>query len=75
MEGIRHTIETASTIGPTEIIIIVGVIVLLFGSAAIPKLAKSIGRAKGEFKKGMKEAKQKEKKQEEESNTGTEKKE
>lgn len=37
--------------GTNEIVIIVVVIVLLFGAAAIPKLARSLGRAQGEFKR------------------------
>lgn len=42
-----------------EWIIIAGVAVLLFGSAAIPKFAKSIGQAKKEFEKGVKEGEEK----------------
>ncbi len=42
-------------IGTTEIIIIVAVILVLFGASAIPKFAKSIGKAKSEFEKGLKE--------------------
>jgi sec-independent protein translocase protein TatA len=38
-----------------EWILIVGVIALLFGGAKLPKLARSLGSAKGEFEKGMKE--------------------
>jgi sec-independent protein translocase protein TatA len=38
-----------------EILIIGGVVLLLFGASAIPKLARSIGKAKKEFEKGMKE--------------------
>ena len=41
--------------GGGEIWLICGVIVLLFGAAAIPKLARSIGKAKGEFEKGVKD--------------------
>ena len=33
-----------------------GVIILLFGAGAIPKFAKSIGKAKKEFEKGVKES-------------------
>jgi len=42
-------------IGTTELLIIVGVVVLLFGATAIPRLARSIGRARSEFEKGAKE--------------------
>jgi sec-independent protein translocase protein TatA len=38
-----------------EWILVVGVIALLFGGAKLPKLARSLGSAKGEFEKGMKE--------------------
>lgn len=44
-------------IGTTEILIIGGVVVLLFGAAAIPKFARNLGKARREFEKGMKEAK------------------
>lgn len=43
-------------IGTTEIIIIALVVVLLFGASSIPKIAKSIGQAKGEFEKGIKDS-------------------
>jgi sec-independent protein translocase protein TatA len=42
-------------IGPAEIVIVLLVIVLLFGGAKLPKLARSLGSAKGEFEKGLKE--------------------
>ena len=40
--------------GP-EIIIVAVVILVLFGSSQLPKLARSIGQAQNEFKKGLKE--------------------
>ncbi len=44
-------------IGSTEIIILVIVIgVLIFGAKKIPELAKTFGKAKGEFEKGKIEA-------------------
>ena len=46
-------------IGSTELIIIALVVFVLFGSAAIPKFAKSLGLAKNEFEKGLKEDKDK----------------
>ncbi len=41
--------------GTTEIIVIALVIFLLFGAAALPKIARSLGKAKSEFEKGLKE--------------------
>ena len=41
-------------IGATEILIIGGVVLVLFGATAIPKFAKSLGKAKREFQKGVK---------------------
>ena len=42
-------------IGAPEILIILGIIVLIFGSTQLPKLARSMGQAQREFKKGLKE--------------------
>jgi sec-independent protein translocase protein TatA len=42
-------------IGTTEILIIAGVVLVLFGSAAIPKFARSLGKARKEFEAGVKE--------------------
>ena len=42
-------------IGATEILIIGGVVFVLFGATAIPKFAKSLGLAKKEFQKGVKD--------------------
>lgn len=41
--------------GSSELIIIALVIFVLFGAAAIPKFAKSLGEAKKEFDKGLKD--------------------
>jgi sec-independent protein translocase protein TatA len=38
--------------GEEWIILIIVVVVLLFGSKKIPELARSVGRARGEFEKG-----------------------
>lgn len=38
-----------------ELLIILAVIALLFGGAKLPKLARSLGSAKGEFEKGLRE--------------------
>ena len=42
-------------LSPMELIIIVGVIVLLFGSSKIPQLMRGVGSGINEFKKGLKE--------------------
>jgi sec-independent protein translocase protein TatA len=42
-------------IGPGEILIIIAIVVLLFGANKIPELARSMGKAMGEFKKAQKE--------------------
>ena len=43
-------------IGAPELIIFLLVILLLFGSTKLPKLAKSLGEAQKEFKKGVAES-------------------
>ena len=43
-------------LGPTELVILVVIAIFLFGANRIPQLARSVGRAKGEFQMGMKEA-------------------
>ncbi len=41
--------------GGPELLLIVVAIIILFGAAKIPELARSLGKATGEFKKGQKE--------------------
>ncbi|MDY6966045.1 MAG: twin-arginine translocase TatA/TatE family subunit [Halobacteriota archaeon] len=43
-------------LGPTELILIVAAIFLLFGAKKIPDMAKSMGGAMGEFRKAQREA-------------------
>jgi sec-independent protein translocase protein TatA len=43
-------------IGTTEVLVISGVVVLLFGASALPKFARNVGKARLEFEQGMKEA-------------------
>jgi len=38
-----------------DILIVIVVIGLLFGATKLPKLARSLGSAKGEFEKGLRE--------------------
>ncbi len=42
-------------IGAGEWVVIGAVIFVLFGSTAIPKFARSLGKAKREFEKGLKD--------------------
>lgn len=43
-------------IGQMELIVILLLVVILFGARKIPELARSVGKAKLEYKKGMEEA-------------------
>ena len=42
-------------LGPTELIIILVVVLVLFGGAKLPQLARSLGQAQKEFKDGLAE--------------------
>ncbi len=46
------------SIGLTEILLILGVLILVFGASQIPKIARSLGEGLKELKKGIKEAKE-----------------
>ena len=43
------------SLGAPELILILLVVLLLFGGAKLPKLARSLGQAQKEFKQGMNE--------------------
>jgi len=45
-------------LGPPELLIILLVVLVLFGGAKLPKLARSMGQAQSEFKRGIKEGNQ-----------------
>jgi sec-independent protein translocase protein TatA len=42
-------------LGPTELLIILAIVVLLFGATRLPKLGKSMGQSVRGFKKGLNE--------------------
>jgi sec-independent protein translocase protein TatA len=44
-------------LGPAELIIII-IVLLIFGSTKLPKLARSMGQAQKEFKQGLSEGAQ-----------------
>jgi sec-independent protein translocase protein TatA len=52
-------------VGPTEVILIVVIALLLFGGKKIPELMKGIGQGAREFKKGLAGDPEEEKKKEE----------
>jgi sec-independent protein translocase protein TatA len=45
-------------LGAPELLIILAVVLLLFGGAKLPKLARSLGEAQREFKKGVRDGEQ-----------------
>jgi sec-independent protein translocase protein TatA len=46
------------SIGAPELIIVLVIVLLIFGSTKLPKLARSMGQASKEFKKGIEEGAQ-----------------
>lgn len=46
---------TGGAPGPWEVILILFVVLLLFGTKKLPELSRSIGKSLGEFKKGKEE--------------------
>lgn len=50
-------------LGPTELLIILVIVVVLFGARKLPELARGLGSSAKEFRKGLAEDKEEEKKQ------------
>jgi len=42
-------------LGPTELLILLAIVLIFFGGSKLPKLARSLGQAKNEFKQGQRE--------------------
>jgi sec-independent protein translocase protein TatA len=53
-ESTKGTVA-AVNLGAPELLIVLLVILVLFGGAQLPKLARSMGQAQSEFKRGLKE--------------------
>ncbi len=51
----HQTFLAIAGLGPTELIIIVLVIFLLFGATRLPQLAKALGQSKKAFREGIEE--------------------
>jgi sec-independent protein translocase protein TatA len=51
----RHAGRLAMDLGGPELLIVLVLVLLLFGGTQLPKLARSIGQAQKEFKKGLNE--------------------
>ena len=49
------TVAFLQNMNPVNIIIILVIVLILFGSSKLPELARSLGRSLGEFKKGKEE--------------------
>ena len=43
------------SLGPTELLVILLIVMLIFGASRLPKLARSLGESSKEFKKGLAE--------------------
>jgi sec-independent protein translocase protein TatA len=41
--------------GPTELLIVLGIVLVIFGGSKLPQLARSVGKAKTEFQRGVHE--------------------
>ena len=51
-----QTMLAIAGLGPTELVVIVIVIFLLFGATRLPQLAKALGQSKKAFRDGLDEA-------------------
>ena len=54
---VKENLMLADLFGPDLLIVAIVLVVLLFGGAAIPKLARNLGSAKNQFEKGLEEGK------------------
>lgn len=40
-------------LGPTELVVLLGLFFVFFGAERLPKMARALGQSKGEFQKGL----------------------
>ena len=58
MVVLAGTVAGVGSIGAPELLILLLVVLLVFGGTKLPKLARSMGAAQTEFKRGIKEGHQ-----------------
>ena len=58
-----QTMFAIAGLGPTEMVVIVLVIFLLFGATRLPQLAKALGQSKKAFREGIEEGERDERKE------------
>ena len=58
-----QTMFAIAGLGPTETVLIVLVIFLLFGATRLPQLAKALGQSKKAFREGIEEGEREERKE------------
>ena len=66
-----QTMLAIANLGPTEMILIVLVIFLLFGATRLPQLAKALGQSKKAFREGIEEGEREVPRKETEKTTTT----
>jgi sec-independent protein translocase protein TatA len=49
----RHPVPVHANIVGPELLIVLAIALVLFGSSRLPELARSLGSAKGEFERGL----------------------
>ncbi|HET9786741.1 MAG TPA: twin-arginine translocase TatA/TatE family subunit [Pyrinomonadaceae bacterium] len=57
-----QTMFAIAGLGPTELVVIVLIIFLLFGATRLPQLAKALGQSKKAFREGIEEGEREERK-------------
>lgn len=55
MSGAGGILGSVAGIGAPELLVVLLIVLLLFGGAKLPKLARSLGEAQREFRKGTNE--------------------
>ena len=62
-----QTMLAFANLGPTELVLIVLVIFLLFGATRLPQLAKALGQSKRAFREGIEDGERESRKEPEKS--------